>query len=467
MKVLAVLAAGVAFCGCTVVGPDYRTPDRAAVKDPAAIQPFLGAASPAVSGVAPVNEWWRLYDDPQLSRLIEQAVAANSNLRVAAANLEAARAALTETKSAGAVHAGVSGGVARDQESGEDHLLDVKVPAENVAAAGVSVSYEVDLVGKLRRAIEASQANAEATEAAMHLARVSLVVGVTRAYAQACSAGRQHLVAERAIDLQAQSLAVTERLYKAGRGVRTDVTRARSQLAQLRSALPGFESQQQAALYSLAMLLGRPPADYPKAVEACRDIPLVARPIPVGDGASLLARRPDVREAESRLAQATARIGVATADLYPTITLGASGGASGLLDDFGRPSTQKFTVGPLISWTIPDRGARARVRESEAASRAALARFDGAVLGALRETETSLSTYTHEIQRNDALRLARDAAARAASETADFYRLGRVTYLADLDAERTLANADAALAASDAQKALDQVDLFQALGGGW
>ena len=467
MRTLTALAAGLALSGCMTVGPNYALPDRAALNDPASRGPFLGAASPAVSSTPLPADWWRLYDDPVLNGLIEQALAANTDLRVAAANLEAARAQAAVVKGEQDLHSTISGAVARAQDSGEDHLIDAQLPNDNVAAGGLAIAYEIDVFGKLRRAVEASNANAEATEAAMHLARVTIVASVTRAYVQACAASRQRAVAEHAIDLQAESLAVTDRLFRSGRGGRTDVTRAQSQLDLLRASPPALEAQHQAALYMLARLLGRPPADNPRAVDRCEQIPLVLRPIPVGDGAALLARRPDVREAERRLAQSTANIGVATADLYPSIVIGASGGASGLLADFGKPATQTFSVGPMLSWYIPDRGARARVRVAEATSKASLARFDGVVLESLRETETSLSAYTHELDRNDALRKAREGAATAAAETSDFYRQGRAPYLADLDARRTLASADASLAASDAQKALDQIEIFLALGGGW
>ncbi len=467
MRPLTAVGVSLALCGCATVGANYAVPDHAAVNLPQAKGEFLGSANPAVSTDAPPSKWWRLYEDPVLDGLIEQALAANTDLRVAAANLEAARATTAEVESARDPHVGVGAAVARDKESGEEHLVDQSLPAETVGGAGLTVSYEIDVFGKLRRAIEASKANTEATEAALHLARVTLVASVTRAYVQACAAGRQRAVAEHAIELQAQSLEVTDSLFRTGRGVRTDVERARSQLNQLRAAPPSFAAQQQAALYTLALLLGRPPADYPRAVEGCQDIPLVRRPLPVGDGAALLARRPDIREAERHLAAATANVAVATAELYPTITLGASGGSSGLLADFGKPATQYFNFGPMLSWSIPDSGARARVRASQATSQAALARFDGVVLRALRETETNLSAYTHELERNDALRTARDSAASAAAETTAFYRAGRAPYLADLDAKRTLASADASLAASDAQRAVDQVDVFLALGGGW
>ncbi|MFL6786797.1 MAG: TolC family protein, partial [Sphingomicrobium sp.] len=190
------------------------------------------------------------------------------------------------------------------------------------------------------------------------------------------------------------------------------------------------------------------------------------RPIPIGDGAALLARRPDVRAADRRLAAATARIGVATADLYPRITLGASVGSSGAGNVFGaNPLT--WLVGPLISWTANRSAARARVVEARADTQAALAAFEGTVLQALEETETALSAYQQALNRRDALRAARDQAEMAAQITRARQREGQISSLELLDAERTAAEAEAALAEADASIVNSQVDLFRALGGGW
>jgi multidrug efflux system outer membrane protein len=195
--------------------------------------------------------------------------------------------------------------------------------------------------------------------------------------------------------------------------------------------------------------------------------PTLKQPIPVGDGAALLKRRPDVRQAERTLAGATARIGVATAALYPNVTLGLGAGSTGLLADIGQAPANRWGLSSLITWTIPGEGERARIRQTEAGADAALARFDGVVLTALRETETSLDAYAHDLDRNAALKAAREQAVLAESQAQRLYRAGRSPYLAGLDAQRTLAGAEAALASSDSQVAADQVNLFLALGGGW
>jgi NodT family efflux transporter outer membrane factor (OMF) lipoprotein len=468
MRRLLPLAAGaLALSACTTVGPNYKVPQAAAVKAPAAQGAFLGAASPAVSQAPPPPGWWRLYRDPTLDALEEQALAANTDLRVAAANLARAQAVVSEARAANEPTLKINGSAERARESAESFLLFEPIPTENLADVGLGVSYTIDLVGRLRRAAEAAQADAEASQAGLDLARVSVAGEVAAAYIDACAAGEELAVANRSVDLQARNLAVTERLAAAGRGTAIDVTRARALLDQTRSGTPALVARRQAALFRLAALTGRPPAQFPRAAADCAALPKLDRPIPVGDGAALLRRRPDVRQAERTLAGATARIGVATAALYPTVTLGLGVGSTGLLADIGQPAANRWNAGSMISWTFPTGGERARIRQANAAADVALAKFDGVVLNALRETETSLAAYAQDLQKNADLRAAREQAEVAEGQAQRLYRAGKSPYLTGLDATRTLAQADTALAASNSQVAADQVKLFLALGGGW
>ncbi|WP_159070460.1 TolC family protein, partial [Achromobacter xylosoxidans] len=172
--------------------------------------------------------------------------------------------------------------------------------------------------------------------------------------------------------------------------------------------------------------------------------------------------------AERALAAATARIGVATADLYPKITLGLSGASGGPAAMFGDRGTFSWSVGPLISWTLPNTGAvQARIAEAEANTKAAVARFDASVLNALRETESALVVYARQLDRQAALQAARDQAAQAASQARQLFQYGKTDYLTVLDAERTLASNESALAAGQAELSNDQIAVFLALGGGW
>jgi multidrug efflux system outer membrane protein len=467
LKTLAVAGSLLALTACTTVGPNYKLPAEAKINAPTAQGPFLGAASPAVTQAPVPAGWWKLYDDPVLNGLVEEALNANTDLRVAAANLARARAIAGEADDAGGFTLETSAGAMHSRASGEQFLKAEQLPVRNLGDVEAKISYQVDLVGQLRRAAEAAHADAEASQAALDLARVSVAAEVARSYVEACANGHELSVAQHTVDLQARSLDVTRRLMKAGRGTTVDITRAQALLDQSRASLPTFQSRRRAALYKLATLTGRPPAEFPKAVEACAHPPTLTQAIPVGDGAALLKRRPDVRQAERTLAGATARIGVATAALYPNVSLGLGGGSTGLLAHMGQPSANHWSLSSLISWTLPGGGERARIRQAEAGADAALARFDGVVLNALRETETSLDAYAHDLERQAALKAARDQAELAERQAQRLYRAGRSPYLAGLDAQRTLAGTEAMLAASDAQVAIDQVNLFLALGGGW
>jgi outer membrane protein TolC len=204
-------------------------------------------------------------------------------------------------------------------------------------------------------------------------------------------------------------------------------------------------------------------------VAACATPPRLDQPIPVGDGASLLARRPDVRAAERDLAAATARIGVATAELYPDINLGLSvGSASGSAGDLFSGSGFRYSLGPLISWTFPNMAvARSRIAQAEAGAQGALARFDGTWLGALEETESALTRYANGLDRVAALRRARANGLEAARIARLRYQAGRESFQIVLDVERTLAETEATLAQAEAQLSTDVIALFLALGGGW
>jgi NodT family efflux transporter outer membrane factor (OMF) lipoprotein len=451
----------LALAACTTVGPDYRAPAPAAA-EPSAAGPFVSAASPAFTGDEPQGRWWSLFRDPVLDRLVAQALAANTDLRVAAANLARARAVLREVRGARLPSTTVSGGGAYgDPGAGAG--------AGTTFDGGFDVNYQLDLFGRLRRATEASRADVEAVQAAFDLARITVAAETARAYADACSAGRQLAVAQESVSIQEQTFDLTRRLQAGGRGTALETGQASAQLEQTRAAIPSLEAQRQTALFRLSVLTGRPPAEFPREAAACAAPPALAQAIPVGSGASLLARRPDIRAAERELAAATARIGVATAELYPDISLGASiGSTASSLGNLVSGDGLRFSLGPLISWSFPNtRTARARIAQAEASAAAALARFDGTWLGALEETESALTRYASGRERVEALRRAREGSSQAARVARLRYRAGREGFQIVLEAERSLSQVEAALAQAEAQLSDDLVTLFLALGGGW
>lgn len=457
---------GLLLSACTVVGPDYRLPKDAAVNRPDLQGPIAGSSSNAVSAPVPAD-WWRLYKDPTLDELVRQALASSTDLRVAAANLQRARYQTNEAQAAGGFTNSAKAGAQRLQESGQAFLLPEKVPVANVADIGLTTSYQFDLFGVLQRGIEAAEANTDAAQAAVDTARITMVADVVRAYTQVCAANEERNIALHSLDLQQQSLALTQRLRDAGRGDETQVTRSQTQYKSLRADLPRYTAAQKAGMYRLSMLLAKPLDQLPKAVADCAELPRIAQVMPVGDGAALLKRRPDVRQAERRLAASSAAIGVATGELYPDISIGATVGTVGIVDDLGDPSTNRWGFGGLINWTLPSNGARARIHMAEASNQAALAHFDGVVLNAIREAQTSLSQYTALLERRDALADTEASARQAADQTHRFFMAGRESFLADLQATRTYTDVTAQLAAANTQVAMGQIDLFLALGGGW
>lgn len=458
IRSLLAAASALALAACTTVGPDYRSPTPSAPAQTG----FVGAASPAFTGDEPPGRWWSLLEDPILDGLIEQALNANTDLRVAAANLAQARAVLRETRAERLPATNLSGGANYANEPGSGG-------ADTIFDAGLDVGYQLDLFGRIRRATEASRADVEAVQAAFDLTRISVAAETARAYADACNFGRQLNVARESVRIQEQTFDLTRRLVAGGRGTALDTAQAGALLEQTRAQLPTLEGERRVALFRLSVLTGQPPAEFPQVVAACSTPPSLSQPIPVGNGASLLARRPDIRRAERELAAATARVGVATAELYPDISLGLSAGSTsksigGLVSGSGF----RFGLGPLISWTFPNRAvARSRIAQAEAGAEAALARFDGAWLGALQETESALARYANELDRVATLRRARANSMEAARVARLRYRAGREAFQIVLEAERSLSQTEALLAQAEAQLSTNLISVFLALGGGW
>jgi len=453
----------LALAACAA-GPDYVAPAPPA----AASGPFVAADTPAVS-VAPVDpDWWRLYDDPVLDGLVEDALRANTDVRVAIANIAKARAGLKAARANELPSTDLNANPTYGRLPADQRLPGAKREDWSMDA-GLDVSYEVDLFGRVRRDVEAAKGDVAAAQADADAVRVVVVADTTRAYADAASAAARLTVAKHTVALLDQSLALTERRHSAGLADGLDTARIAALRNQRAAEVPTIEAERDAALFRLATLTGRAPAALPPIAGERTTALEIDQPIPVGDGQALIARRPDVRAAERRLAAATARIGVATADLYPHISLGASIGSTGtsISDMFGA-GPLRWLLGPLISWSFPNQSAaRAKIAGAKADTQAALATFDGTVLTALRETETALSAYSHDLDRRTALKAARDQAERAATITRAQQHEGAVNSLDLLDAERTLADAEASLADADAGIADDQIALFEALGGAW
>lgn len=456
----------LALSACATVGPDYHLPTKAMVNVPGAQGTFL-SATPATTSGPPPDQWWRLFDDPALSRFIEQALLANTDLRIAEANLQRNDALLAEARTGQQVNGGADLETSWAQQSAEAVMEHVQPPEHQIYNAGLSVSYDLDLFGGIRRGVEAARADDEAAVAARDLVRVNVAAQTARAYADACNAGHEIGDLQRLIAILEEDLRLTRLIIAHGRAPQFEQDRQQGLIAATRARLPGMEAAQRNAAFRIATLMGRPPSEYDRSVLGCSK-PLVLRQLlPVGDGQALLRRRPDVRAAERHLAAATARIGVETAALYPDIKLGASIGSTGKASDLFSALTNRFGVGPLISWNLQRSTVRARITQKEAQASANLAAFDGTVLNALREVETALNSYTADLQFLGELEAARDNAVRVADRTATLRHGGKLGGLAALDAQRTRILAEQAVSAAQSDINHDQIAVFLALGGGW
>jgi NodT family efflux transporter outer membrane factor (OMF) lipoprotein len=467
MRCSALAFACASFLGCTV-GPHYKTP----VPEDGTQGPLVSLSPSAETVAQPPDAWWQLYHDALLDQLLQEAFTANNDLKAAEANLSAARAVLESVKAARYPNTTLEAGGIYGRDPVTDEILELggHRPANTwIFDTILDVSYEVDLFGHVRRSVEASRADAAADAAARDAIKITIAAETARAYAQVCALGEQIAVAHHSLEVVSHEDQITVQRHEAGASSLFDVVRSQGLVAQVRAGIPPLEGQRKAALFELATLLGRPPSRAPLETQACVRPPQLDALIPVGDGVELLRRRPDVRQAERHVAAATARIGVATADLYPRISLsGFFGGVSATLPDITTNGARAWGVGPSIKWSFPNQaGPRARVQQAKANASAALAAFDATVLRALKETEQSLAIYGTELDRRQALADAQVQAQKAFELAHDQFIAGALTQLELLTTEQSLIAIDASVAASDAALVQDQIALFKALGGGW
>ena len=481
------LSALCMLAGCAL-GPNFHPP----ATPPSGQGTFVSADKTASTDAASPDDWWKLYDDPVLDRLMRQAFTANTDIRTAEANLAAARGVLDQAKAGLFPSTTLTGGAAYGRSadansaaeiSSELHQIAPNTPLTNASSdfgptsartewsfdPEFDVSYEVDLFGRVRRTIEAARGDYQAQRAALDSVRITVAAETARAYADGCAFQEEVNAALANQKILQDTYTVTLKQRNAGYASDYDVARTAALLEAAEAAVPTPEGQRRASLFELAALIGSTPAQVPADAASCKTAPKISVLLPVGDGAALLRRRPDVREAERHLAAETARIGVAEADLFPTVNLVgtiALGGNehSNLL----QRNNVSWGIGPLINWSFPNiLVARGEIISAKATARAALASFDGTVLTALKETEQALTTYNNELIRHAALMRGFNDSQRAYQLAALRYQAGSIAYLDLLTTEQTLINAQTSLAASDETLAADQISLFKALGGGW
>jgi len=458
MKFFALSLLALAMAGCAV-GPDYRAPQP----EPARI---AHAEDSDYDRSRFESAWWHQFEDPTLDALVVQALSENRELRIAYSRLRAARAIRDDDANDRfpTVTAGASADIGKAQQPG---VTERRVNAERYDL-GLDMAWELDLFGRIQRRLEASDAQAEAAEAELYQLQVSLIAELVDAYGQLRGAQLREGIARDNLANQRDSHELTEQLRDAGMGSELDVLRADARLAATEASLPQLQAQQARARNRIATLLGQR-ADRLAVDLSPRELPAIAKALPIGDPAELLRRRPDIRAAERQLAAATATVGVATADLFPRVSLsGFLGFIAGRGSQIGSSAAEAWGVAPSISWAAFDLGSvRARLRGAEADADGALASYEQQVLLALEESENAFSDYARAQERLLSL-LRQSTASRAAAQQAEIrYREGTVDFLVLLDAERERLAAEDAQAQAEVELYRGVVALYKALGGGW
>ena len=449
------LAALLAACA---VGPDYRAPETAAT-------PFVAAQEAGVAEQPFEAAWWQQFQDPVLDGLIERALTDDLDLKIAVSRVEESRAYLGASRRDRwpGVVAEASGTKSKQQQP---LFTTDRVDSESYDA-GLATFWELDLFGRVRRGVEAAGAEADAAVADLRDAQVLVAAEVARNYVELRGAQKRLSVARQNLGYQKDTLDLTRVRLELGRGSELDVASASARLSATEATIPPLEAAEAVAANRLAVLLGERPGAL-AAELAPHDIAPHLTTIAVDSPAALLQRRPDIRAAERSLAAATARIGVAKADLFPRLTLsGFIGFVAGDAAELGESSSRAWSVSPVLSWAGLERGTYAGVRVSEARADAALAAYELTVLRALEETENAFVTYGSHRERLESV-VEQATASRTAAELARIqYREGALDFLRLLDAERTLLQAEDAVASAESDLNASVVLIYKALGGGW
>ncbi len=455
------------LAACATVGPDYDAPATDAFTG----NSLVNDEALIVSTDEPAQRWWKSLQDPTLDEIVETAFTENRDLRVAIANVDAARALLrlerTNLRPQGTVDASAS----RQQVAGATFgQQDVAVGDSDLYEVGLAVGWELDLFGRVRRATEAALADAETAEALRRDAEALLTAETVRAYIEYRGAEVQLAVARRNLTVQRETLTLTQTRLEEGLGSQLDVARAEAQAKTTEATIPPIEAARFAAANRLATLTGTPVQIIEATLARAGGVlPVPPEALAIGDAGALIDRRADVRAAERTLAAATARVGIAKADYFPRITLDGVGTfAAQTTSALGDTGSAGYNAGPRLNWVgfdIPR--VRAQVTAAGARAEAAFAGYEQTVLRALEETQTALANYGREKVRFDALIVAAEKAREAAELARIRYDGGVDDFIDVLDAEGRQLAAEAALEESRTAVTLNYAAVFRALGAGW
>ena len=465
------------ICACTV-GPNYRKPPE---QMPAK---WSETAHGVTDGTAEVSQWWTRFNDPELDSLIERAVLANKDLKIAEARVREARAQRRVVAADLYPTVDVSGAYSYSKRSenssaalssqagaggGNASQAGVAFDPQDLFQAGFDASWELDIFGGTRRAIEAADADTAAWEENRRDVLVTLLSEVARNYLQLRGDQLRIAIARDTIASQKQTVELTEVRFEAGLSSELDVSQARAQLATTQARIPALERSARQAVHQLGVLLGQEPGSLLDELLVEKPLPPVPPEVPIGLPSELLRRRPDIRRAERELAAATARIGVATADLFPSFSLtGAVGQLSTDISNIGSSGSTFYSIGPTIRWPIFDAGRiRANIQVQNARQEQSLISYERTVLVSLRDVEDALIAYTKEQATRTSLKDAVTANSRAFEIAGELYARGLVDFLNVLEAQRALYLTQDEFAQSEQRISSDLVALYKALGGGW
>ncbi|WP_129793229.1 efflux transporter outer membrane subunit [Sphingosinicella sp. CPCC 101087] len=447
----------LATAGCTTVGPDYRTPAPADLSVP---EGYHGVGEAGAVPAAPVElvRWWERFDDPLLARLIDEASAGNLDLAVAASRLTQAREALVQARAGLVPTVGASTGAGRNLGDGNDR---------SSFDLGADAAWEIDLFGRIARGVEAAGADAEAAWFDREALRVAIAAEVATNYMQARLAQERLALARDTLAIADDNLQIAQWRVQAGLVSSLDAEQARAARAQTAASIPGIETAFAGATYRLAVLTGRAPGALTQTLSAPQPIPLALGGVAIGIPADTLRQRPDVRAAERALAAATARIGVAEAQLYPGLRLSGNIGTSAFsLGGLFNAITGAIFAG--VDQTLFDGGRlRSQLRSQQAATEGALASYRHSVLTALEDVENALVQLEAARERQAQFAIAFEAASNTAILARTQYRAGLSDFQTLLEAERSLLSARDGMAGARGDEALALVQLYRALGGGW
>jgi NodT family efflux transporter outer membrane factor (OMF) lipoprotein len=475
--------------GC-LVGPNYKRPTVDIPVD------WLGAIGPenvptsqrsaARQTAADVARWWTMLDDPVLESLIERATESNYDLQRAAARVRQARAGRGVAQSSLFPNVNTGGrfsrsGTGEGDEGGDDRII--TLPDGTVTRAGgdnrssqrsnyrigLDAAWELDIFGGIRRDVEAADAEIRFAVEDHRDVLITLASEVALNYVDLRLFQRQIDIAVRNLESQERATDVTRRLAGVGLVSRLDLANANALVASTRSQIPSLETLERQAIYNLGTLIGREPGALVEELSHGGPLPAVPTDVPVGIPSDLLRRRPDIRRAEAAAHAATARVGVATADLFPRFSLTGSLGLQG--DKHGSISDSRnyfWSYGPSISWPLFDAGRiRSNIGVQEASQEEALLAYRGTILLALQEVESALIAYVNEQERRQSVIVAVEESRRSVEYSLTLYANGQIEYLNVLTAQRALLNSEDALAQSDRTVVTNLIALYKALGGGW